>query len=336
MKTLKITSWNVEWMDQVWPNLTQSKYHADRRKYIAEEILMINADIICILEGISSPENMISFVDEFLPNYIVVTRQNDDDDWGIKGKQWIYFLIKKNVVLNASLMPIDEWYSKASKYWNVHFWGDLKEYNHSHYRLPQVLRFYLNDIEIELIGAHLKSKINFNSPFKSGTEEWKKEFIDTALKARIKLATEAINIRNYIDSRFKEEKNPCIFLMGDFNDGPGKERIEKEFMFFDLISALQGDIFFSNRFLNHALFDYPQDLRWSTIFKDKTDKNRDPHILLDHILFTQPLVNGSVNVQVQPGAGKVEHAIHNRVNAGLSSKKKTSDHHPVSVILNID
>jgi endonuclease/exonuclease/phosphatase family metal-dependent hydrolase len=187
--------------------------------------------------------------------------------------------------------------------------------------------------EIELIGAHLKSKINFNSPFISGTQDWKPEFVEDALKARIKLATEAVSIRHYLNARFAEEEHPAILLMGDFNDGPGKERIEREFMFFDLLSVLQGDVYFSKRFLNHALFDFAQELRWSTEFKDRTDPERDPHILLDHILFTQPLVNGSLPVQVSSHAGQVEHVAHNRVNAGLSQKKQTSDHRPISVML---
>ncbi len=104
-------------------------------------------------------------------------------------------------------------------------------------------------------------------------------------------------------------------------------------MFFDLLSVLQGDVYFSDKFLNHALFDYSHDLRWSTYFKDKTDPVRDPHILLDHILITQPLVNGSLDVQVVAHSGKVEHVIHNRINAGLSKKRRTSDHRPVSVII---
>ena len=332
MKTLKLACWNVEWMDDLWPDLKASKYHIERRTHVADEINEIGADVICIEEGTSNPADMRDFVNQFLPDYLLIARP-DGEGWGIEGRQWIYFIVKPDVVDNARLMPIDEWYQKAPKKWPVHYWGNVKEYKHDHYRLPQVLRFDWEGQEIEIVGAHLKSKINYKSPFKEGTHEWKIDFVEVALKARIKLATEAANMRKYLDGRFAEEANPAIFLMGDFNDGPGKERIEREFMFFDLISVLQGDVYFSNRFLNHALFDFQHDLRWSTYFKDKTDPDRDPHILLDHILFTQPLVNGALPVQVPAGAGQVEHVVHNRVNAGLSKKKITSDHRPVSVRL---
>ena len=48
------------------------------------------------------------------------------------------------------------------------------------------------------------------------------------------------------------EQKPAIFVMGDLNDGPGKEPFERESLFFDLVSNLQGDVFFAKRFLNHA------------------------------------------------------------------------------------
>ncbi|MCG8093854.1 MAG: endonuclease/exonuclease/phosphatase family protein [Candidatus Thiodiazotropha endolucinida] len=332
MDTLKLGCWNIEWMEKLWPNVVESKFHPDRQQHVAEQINRISADVLCIEEGPGNPDDMQSYVDTFLPSYRLVTRP-PGDPWGMEGNQWIYFIVKPDVVVDPYLMPIAEWYEKAPKKWPVHYWGDLHEEAHDHYRLPQVMRFVWQGNEIEVLGAHLKSKINFNSPFVSGTQEWKSAFVEEALKARIKLATEAVNIRHYLNSRFEEEENPAIFLMGDFNDGPGKERIEREFMFFDLISVLQGDVYFSQRFLNHALFDFSQHLRWSSYFKDKTDPARDPHILLDHILFTQPLVNGSLPIQVPPGAGKVEHTIHNRVNAGLSKKRKTSDHRPLTVRL---
>jgi hypothetical protein len=114
------------------------------------------------------------------------------------------------------------------------------------------------------------------------------------LTARIKMTTEGTNVRAYIDAKFLQTRNPAIFVLGDFNDGPGKEYFEERYLFFDLVSNLQGDVFFASRFLNHALFDYPDELRWSVQFDDFVDPNRDPHILLDHILFTQPLVDGSL------------------------------------------
>ncbi|NJK97609.1 MAG: hypothetical protein HC905_24300 [Bacteroidales bacterium] len=173
------------------------------------------------------------------------------------------------------------------------------------------------------------------SMWKAGGEK-RQQFINDALKARIKMTTEATNVRKYIDKKFEQLEKPAIFVLGDFNDGPGKDFFEKQFLFFDLISNIQGSIFEAHKFLNHALFDYPNQLRWSVFFKDFIDPDRNPNILLDHIMFTQALTNWDINVCVEPNSGFIEHQIHDEVNASLTQTQKTSDHKPVSVILSAE
>ena len=149
-------------------------------------------------------------------------------------------------------------------------------------------------------------------------------------------------MRKYIDQKFEQTEKPAIFVMGDLNDGPGKEVFENQYLFFDLMSNIQGDIFAANKFLNHALFDFPGHLRWTVKFKDFVQDSDLPvnlretrPILLDHILFTQGLCDGSLPWQVESHAGMVEHEIHDLINAPLNSKEKTSDHKPVSVVATI-
>jgi len=179
----------------------------------------------------------------------------------------------------------------------------------------------------------MKSKFNRANPFAADGTTLRAEFVEKALRARVKLATEATNVRAYIEARFAQEPDPAIFVLGDMNDGPGKERFEREYLFFDLISNVQGDVFFARRFLNHALFDFAEDLRWSVFFKDKIDPERSPKILLDHILFTQRLVRDNQLPRIDPGAGFVERPVHERINAVRSSRNQTSDHAPVSVLV---
>ncbi len=195
-----------------------------------------------------------------------------------------------------------------------------------------MLVFNWNGQRVEAIGVHLKSKLVRINRF-HGTPEQKREYEVEALKARIKLATEAANVRAYIDARFTQEAAARIFVLGDMNDGPGKEFFERQYLFFDLVSTLQGDVFFARRFLNHALFDFADDLQWSVHFRDPIDTGRDPQILLDHILFTQALVDGSSALRVQSNAGFVEHEIHDRINAQSPARHHTSDHKPISCVL---
>jgi hypothetical protein len=90
-------------------------------------------------------------------------------------------------------------------------------------------------------------------------------------------------------------------------------------------------VFFARRFLNHALFDAPDHLRWSVEFDDFVQPERNPKILLDHILFTQGLVDDSLSLKVDKGAGLVEHEIHELINGPNPAYAETSDHRPVSL-----
>ncbi len=158
-------------------------------------------------------------------------------------------------------------------------------------------------------------------------------YIAKSHEARVKLSSEALAIRAYIDQRFDQESDPSILVVGDLNDGPGKELMEREYLLHDLISNLQGEVFFARKFLNHALFDQPDALRWTSKFKDVLDPQRNQHILLDHILFTQALTRaGTSPLQVQANAGRVEHLLHEEGESSFG-RGLLSDHRPVSIDL---
>jgi hypothetical protein len=50
-------------------------------------------------------------------------------------------------------------------------------------------------------------------------------------------------------------------------------------------------------------------------------------------MFTQALVNWSLPWRTDAGASKVEHEMHELINAGLPASAKTNDYRPVSVIV---
>ncbi len=224
----------------------------------------------------------------------------------------------------------------------------LDDREHSHYRHPQVLILTVGNRRVDIIGCHLKSKFSGDDYARAGalrrqTEPLSQDEIrlvkrveQTAVEARIKLSTEATNIRYFIESRFRNEPEPALFVCGDLNDGVGKEVFERKYLFHDAISNLQGDVFFAERFLNHALFDFTDEHRWTAMFADVWDPSRAPEILLDHIVFTQAVTGRSAlertGLRVPPNAGRVEHEIHNAVNAVFDEADDfTSDHRPVTV-----
>lgn len=307
-----------------------------RLESITQEIMEMAPDILCIIEGPKGEARIDTFTEDVLAGRYAAVKA-PDSSYAMRGIQWIWFLVKTQLSDKATLLPTRTWDHFTEKSWNIHYWGVTEIKRHRHYRHPQVLILNWNGLRAEFIGCHLKSKlvIGGKSAWQAGGSA-KDDFVTDAIKARIKLATEAANIRMYIDAKFEQVEKPAIFIMGDFNDGPGKEHFEREYLFFDLVSNLQGDIFFARKFLNHALFDAPEHLRWSVYFEDFIDSARNPKILLDHILFTQSLVDGSLPLCVEPHSGYVEHEIHDLINARLTNKQKTSDHKPISLKVTIE
>lgn len=373
---MKVSTWNIEHFKKplAQPNKPSNK---NRLKNISDEILQINPDILCVVEAPGDLVALRNWAD--LPiasgglgaKYKIPTIEGTDDILNadpddprdalqdlyamkgnsISGNQWIWFLVKDGIFGEdeVKFQSPGVWQGLTGQHqWPVHYWGDLGVKNASHWRHPQVLTLTKGNHSLEIIGAHLKSKINRKKMF-DDNNNLTKEYVDEALRARIKLGTEANDIRKYIEARFNQESNPRIIVCGDMNDGVGRKYFERQYLFFDLISNLQGDVFFAKQFLNHALFDYEEHLRWSTEFNDRLEQwaqVNDPLFsnvnasidvtkrqLIDHILFTQGFVNGSEGASVIPRSGKIEHTIHDKINSVAKSNEKTSDHKPVSISL---
>ncbi len=331
MATIKLSAWNIEHARNLLGQNLNLNLTA-RKAGVKAELAQIDADILCITEGAPSLAQMKQFANEILDDRYVPIDPGGSN--GQRGEQWIWFLVKQEWAAQCSILPVETWHDfSGGKNWRVHHWGSFEEVSHSHYRTPQVLVMDISGQRVEFIGVHFKSKyINQGSSMWNSTnQETRDEFILESLKARVKLATEAANVRRYIDRKFEQIEKPAIFVLGDMNDGPGKELFEEKYLFFDLIANIQGDVFAATRFLNHCLFDFPDELRWSAIFNDFVTNESNKKILIDHILFTQPLVNWNLNICVEPNAGYIEHEIHDLVNASLNRNQKTSDHRPVSL-----
>jgi hypothetical protein len=343
------------------PTLAKARRHADA---VRDEIGRIAPDILFLCEAPSGEAAMTSWVGAELPDYELVRRSGGD--YATKGDQWQWFLIRKGLAarLQPALLDIAVWRDFAARgspsirpdgTWSVSIprlrtVGGVPDVPvaerspHSFYRHPQTLLVTIAGVRVEIIGAHLKSKFSSFTPrmrhagesFDDYAEEPKvAAWLANAHAARVKLSSEAQTVRAYIDHRFSQTADPSILVLGDLNDGPGKELMEREYLLHDLISNLQGDVFFAQRFLNHALFDRPQHLRWTVRFRDTIDPERDQNILLDHILFTQALTGGGTSpLRVQSGAGLVEHLAHEETEAAFG-KDAASDHRPVSVALSL-
>lgn len=366
MPTLKLTTWNVEYLERLVPG--GDGQLSPRLSAIATEILEVDPDVLCLIEApadlaalrawVASADGLggryrvpdIPGTDAILDSNPANPRGALKNLYAMRGvSQWIWFLVRDELhqAADATLLDPRVWRDLTGQAkWAVHLWGEIAPEPHRHWRHPQTLLLSMDGFEMELIGVHLKSKINRESTF-DADDQLKEGYVAKAYRARAFLATEANDIRRYIEGRFGQEPNPRIVVCGDMNDGPGKDYFERVFLYFDLISNMQGDVFFARRFLNHALFDFDDALRWSSSFRDKIEVwarlqpdalpvpeepfDRINHQLLDHILFTQALVGEEARPRVKPQTGLVEHTIHQRINATLTQVNQTSDHVPVSV-----
>jgi hypothetical protein len=372
MTTLKLTTWNVEHFNRLLTSGSASA--AARRAAVVQEIDEIAPDVLCLVEApgdLATLRAWVASASGLNARYHVATIPGTDailqqgpanvraalqDLYAMKGSdqsgnQWIWFLVRDGLyqASQAELLPPQVWRDLTGQQtWKVHAWGNNVPHRHQHWRHPQTLVLRLGSTAVEVIGVHLKSKINTLSPF-DANGDLNKDYVVEAHRARANLTTEAYDVRRYIERRFEQEPNPRIFVCGDMNDGPGRDYFERTYLYFDLVSNVQGDVFFARRFLNHALFDFDDRLRWTTNFRDRVEawsreqegaeslpsEPVDPtrFQLLDHILFTQALVGEASLPRVEPHAGLVEHTIHQRVNATLSQANRTSDHVPVSVVI---
>lgn len=342
---LRVTTWNIEHARKLLPSGDPSTTVLDRRRRVRETLEEIDPDILCIVEAPRGEQGLTDFCREVLADrWLPVLLREDDDalgdrdrDYKMAGTQWIGFVVKPELLPRCRIQAPEAWQDFTDvKKWTVNYWGQIKPDDHDHFRHPQVLLVDLEaGDELELIGVHLKSKINLNPITRDDEGNLTGEFLEEALKARVKLATEARDVRRYVDARFRQNVSPAILLMGDCNDGPGQDLFEDQYLFFDLIQNLQGQILAAEKFFNHCLFDFPGELRFTARFRDEIlglSAGENP-LLLDHILISQALVRGERSLEVRAGAGKVEHEAFERANVGASSSRRTSDHRPVSCLL---
>lgn len=345
--SLKITTWNIEHTSRLL-TASPSPTVLSRRLRVQQTIQHINPDILCIQEGPRGEQAITDFCSIVLENaWVPVLLQHEGDALGqrdpeyqLKGNQWIWFLVRAELVDRCRLQPPAVWQAfTGNRQWRINYWGKERAKKHSHYRHPQVLIYSVAEgQELEIIGVHLKSKINTLPITRDAEKNLVGTYVEEATEARIKLATEARNIRQYIDEKFNQLQYPGILVLGDCNDGPGHDYFETLYLFFDLISNIQGDVMMAERFFNHALFDFPGHLRWTAKYRDHVlgiPASENP-LLLDHILISQPLCRGNLALTVNEQAGAVEHEAYQRSNAGASANALTSDHRPASCTFDLN
>lgn len=304
---------------------------------IASLIKGTKAQIIGIQEGPPLLEQMNLFIKKYLGDEYVAYKSNSR--W-----QSLFFLVKKP--LHKKITQIDHTNEEMELWWknDIYFqrWESVDlEYREEHefYRIPLIIDFKLpNYDKIRFINVHTKSKFS-KLKTRAQWENRERQAVLDAILSRQKLSTEIFRMREYVESILKTNKDEAIVILGDFNDGPFAQEMEREFLIHNIIDELVGTIKSPDSILKHVLNENVIFSAYSTMFTDPFNNNEIASVLIDHILLSPRLWKHESNVSFKPNSGKVELELYENLyedNINSSNKKRhlrPSDHIPVSAVI---
>ena len=190
MAQFKITSWNIKHMHDA---IAPGGKDAARLPFIREQIAQMDPDILCITEATPDLPLLQQWAATLHVPYVVPTIPGTAEalaklpnnprkalcklygypDNALYGTQWIWFLVKASLNLGAELQDPKIWRRfAASQYadaadqqrtdgkWGLYYWAERKAGLWNHVRQPQVLVATIAGLRVELIGAHLRSKLS--------------------------------------------------------------------------------------------------------------------------------------------------------------------------------
>ena len=344
MAEYKITAINGEWMNDwfsgdgaapAWkPTFVRDEVVNDTAATatrLASLIRTTDADVIALVEAPSRPAELALFVSDYLstagqPDYEFIIGDSG-------AAQKLAVLWKRNIVAGARALDAD--IPDLLEDWDADVDGNGVPDLYRFTRTPLVARLDLGGRPLELIVAHLKS--NF---INQGRQLWEDPatrlgFVLAALKNRRRIANEAMRIRTYLDRRLAAEPHAAICVLGDLNDGPGRDYFEEKFLAHNVIDLIVGSPWKPERVFRHAQADVPLDRRFSAVFDDYVTDEKDKELLLDHIMCAPGLSRRGAPLRRATGSGTIEHTAwaQHVTNGGERRDHRATDHRPVSVVL---
>jgi endonuclease/exonuclease/phosphatase family metal-dependent hydrolase len=190
--------------------------------------------------------------------------------------------------------------------------------------------------ELQFVAVHTKSKF---SKLKT-LEQWEtrdEEAVLDALDARQKLSAEVEQVRLYLDQQLAQENDKKgLVVMGDFNDSPFAELMEKEFLLHNILDELVGSFLRPECLMHHAMTPSVISSAKTVRFPDPLEGGAITEELIDHILVSPSIALAKGAFNLKPNSCKIETDAYNKYNADLNDNDRglrPSDHKPVSAIL---
>jgi endonuclease/exonuclease/phosphatase family metal-dependent hydrolase len=357
MSELKIATFNLEWMISIFGGLWkqwQSPLILDTFpgkhfgsiwlepiqdvpalcERIAGVIRDIDAQIIGIQEGPPLQEQLEVFVRRFLNDEYVVHHSNAKS-------QSICALVHRSMSEQVTAFAHDGEETKPLRSMTPYYpWGCITEderKRHRFDRTPLVLSFQPTaDKELRIIVVHTKSKYSLLKT----REQWEardREAVLDALNAREKLSAEVSCLRKYLDAQLAPSaEDRAVVVMGDFNDGPFAELMEREFLIHNIIDELAGSLSYPDYHFRHAMAPDVLATAATTRFPDPLEGGQIVEELIDHILVSPGIWQGTAPIVLKDGSCQVEvqaYEDHFDDNGPVRQRDlRPSDHKPVSAV----
>ena len=215
-------------------------------------------------------------------------------------------------------------------------WGEIEEdlrRAHSFHRRPLMLTYAGEEnATLEMLVCHTKSKHS-----RLDLEGWLErdpEAMSEGLLARQKLSAEIFRIRRYIERTVGHE-TPNLIIMGDLNDGPLASELEEEFLIHNILDELVGSIMRPDLVMTHVLT--PEQIRasWTAEFKNPLKGNELTQELIDHIVVSPAVKEGTDGFELVADSGLVEFVAYENHADGTDRDKRPSDHRPISALIKV-
>lgn len=340
MADIKLMTWNIEhmhnWFNDASTNVLDN-FDGVAIK-VAGVINDINPDILCVQEGPEHKNQMVGFLNDYVNGSWNVEQGLTGSNSKIARTQKCYIIYKdftKLQSVNRIDIDIDEWKYDFLTYGEKS--GLYSKSKKTFTKIPLELIFNTSSGSFSLICLHIKAKFSvYAHNITSKDKKKKSQAIATGLEQRARMLQEAKVMREYIwEHPFADEIGGRIIIVGDMNDGPGRDFFEDRFFGVDIVKRLRGEVTRPKLILKDPLADISSDDSFSYITYDKIDK-RISKPLLDHCLVSPKFTSG--NLKVKTNTASIEHDTYMNYNEADWSKKSKpnrekypSDHRPATI-----
>ncbi|KNC50140.1 uncharacterized protein AMSG_06274 [Thecamonas trahens ATCC 50062] len=314
-RVMRVASFNVLWMNDLFsrvPESSSGEYtflaHNVKRGIVdvhqfcctlAAMIIKMGADVLCLLEGPDHVSKMELFVATYLCGRYRVFGGRDGYEQRIF---WLVAVGEGAVVADVRLAS-DEATEKLSDKFYVDISGDIRLQEFRFVRIPLVVDVQLAEADagrsawIRLVGVHLKSKAVANElDLWNGSAEERQTMVRKAVINRRKMMAEAVRLRSYLDSVIDGAGVDGVVVAGDFNDGPGMDYFQSQYLTAPVADMIMGSSFYPSRqFLHGFLHLVPPGDAYTITHNDVIDDVAGRKLLLDHILLSPSVAPNAIS-----------------------------------------